>query len=186
MQTNLEQAIAAVAHSSKPITLATIFPAYMRVAGFDLLANPPSPDYEALDPASQWQLFNTSVCGDARASFEHAMDKQSLGSRRDYAEEIARLREEYWKNWHGANTSRKHGKCGCRCKTCGMPLRPPGESAGAGPTPTDDAPPPERRKRRLKKRVKRTKRPQSVTSDSSSATSGAWDPYGPSTSAVLL
>jgi hypothetical protein len=152
MQTNLEQAIATVVHSSRSVTLANTFPAYMQAAGFKFLADPKvfpvsSAEYESLAPAAQWQLFSTSVCGDALISFERAMDKQPLGGRREYVAEIRKLREEYWKAFHGSTGSKQ--RSGCRCRNCGLPIGSSSDTTvdGASSLVEHVSPEPHKRKR---------------------------------------
>jgi hypothetical protein len=151
MQTNLEQAIATVVHSSRSVTLANTFPAYMQAAGFAFLDDPKgfpvsSATYECLAPAAQRQLFSTSVCGDALVSFERAMDKQPLGGRRKYVAEISKLREEYWKAFHGGKGSAQ--RSGCRCRNCGLPIGSSSNTTVDGPSSVAQHVSPEPRKRK--------------------------------------
>lgn len=184
MLTTLEQAISALHISKQPITVRNAIAAYFNVAGFN----------------------GSDVCvEDAVVAFEHALDKHplppacaSLACRRQFVPEVDRLRKEYW--------TERSGCFHCVCGKCGCPVVPKELAARTEELTQGRIPPAKRpaaRKRtfglclsffaptvtfvRIAGNVKKRKTPRPCVSNSSdSESSPSSDPYGPSTSAVVL
>lgn len=122
MRSNIEQAIMDLMTSKQPITLPTILPVYMRIAGF------------------------SGLCEEVVIAFERAMDKHPARPDNIQSPEIERLRNQYWYDKLGGC---KNGGGVCHsCPDCGG-LRLPGKERVArdnGASKVEDVSPCEPRK----------------------------------------
>lgn len=98
MHSNIERAVADIITANKAVTVANIFPIYIRVAGFD------------------------TVCDEAVIAFEHALDKHPLPSAEapvQYANAISKLTSEYWCQKLGVTGAACQDKQCVFCRNCG-------------------------------------------------------------------
>ncbi|CAL1713812.1 unnamed protein product [Somion occarium] len=169
MSTTIERALTSLVRAQQPITVVNVLSAYLQIAGF------------ATEPSAASE--------DAILAFEHALDKHPAPppmrttrngkivpssnvpatGRRKYSADVARLREEYWKDKLG-----KSAKLKCTCADCGGFVG----YVENGHVVDDHSSQKKRvvKKRKTKKRVVKRVHESETT----------WDPYAPSTSTFVL
>ncbi|KZT12258.1 uncharacterized protein LAESUDRAFT_754745 [Laetiporus sulphureus 93-53] len=170
MPTSIEKAISTVLQQGEPLAVANVLVAYLKILGYM------APDDKEL-----------SVPHEALVAFEHALDKEpalslrrqaskcSVLCQRMYTAEITQLRKEYWRERLGFVAAAR-----CTCPTCGNTVAYRKEEFED--TEEEVITPPTRIKasrrkvkaRRLAKRLRDARNIAPI------------DPYGPSTSALVL
>ncbi|KAF8546910.1 hypothetical protein OG21DRAFT_1517776 [Imleria badia] len=156
MRTNIEHAIHELILSNKDITLANALPAYLRVAGFK------------------------KISPDALIAFEHALDKyptRTEASRADFVKGIYGISTEYWTSKYNTLAIIPCTYCDTHaCQVFNLKAEAKAHVCGS---PEDEGKKGKASKRRLTSKKKGVRAKRDVTT-------ARFDPFAPSTSAVML